>query len=769
MKYRIVIVLLSVILVSCQTVSNHQNHEDMMQDWQYGDLKLLDAIDSDTPDRDLIAVYTRINHQFFQVRLDFLDLDNELGKDIYIPLDTNPGGNDQIMTNSHVIMKSEIYWDYLVQINSSRTVEILDGQLSGMTGVEIFVDYDTLQDSIVISLDQSHLPIYARLMKLQVIITPSNQSIVLDKSEPFTVDSPSPSRAKLLFAFWNAFSSITPAQSLRSWAGAHAGPMSSRHGLKYLLDGVSQNNSTVFMLDLVTPDSLSALDYLNALPIIRNMAARGTLALTEVGNISVSVKTGEITKSTRLDYVDNYLNLYDTWQVDNNIKSIYQFGNFDFVYFWNKYGMLNKYYDILGSNDYAKYNSSNIPCDLLPFGTTTISNSNDLSLACKALFLSYAWSQPTTPLLLGGDFSTSLLGDPAISSKVFSYIYTHPWIQVLSLNDLITSRDILSHSSIPTEELPFSYDTGTQQPGIIASNNSEELQGKVYKALLQAPKNRLTTLAWQVFSNLTQSSPLELSALKSNYIGQIGFILAGAEWAEDPTSSNTFEVEKDYDGLLECKLTNDNIFAIVEPEGGYIPVVFARDVLGIHQIIGPTWEFIVGLSDASSWNPYLGVRGDSAQYLGAFQDQFDRWKIYDVNGSGNEISMFSKDMTMRKSIIISPNSIHVDILNLLQLQITSSIPLVIDPWVRYTYGWGDLFYKTTSASTVQWGIISGEVVEIYSTQPINVFSFNDNHDLMSFPENPNYDYSRGYYPPYPMSVAEITASGDYSIDITINP
>ena len=131
--------------------------------------------------------------------------------------------------------------------------------------------------------------------------------------------------------------------------------------------------------------------------------------------------------------------------------------------------------------------------------------------------------------------------------------------------------------------------------------------------------------------------------------------------------------------------------------------------------------------------------------------------------------MFSKATTMRKSIIVSPNSIHVDILNLLQLQITSSIPLVIDPWVRYTYGWGDLFYKTTSASTVQWGIISGEVVEIYSTQPINVFSFNDNHDLMSFPENPNYDYSRGYYLPYPMSVAEITAAGDFSIDIIINP
>ena len=53
-----------------------------------------------------------------------------------------------------------------------------------------------------------------------------------------------------------------------------------------------------------------------------------------------------------------------------------------------------------------------------------------------------------------------------------------------------------------------------------------------------------------------------------------------------------------------------NIFIVIEKDGGYIPFVFTRDAQGIHQIIGPTWEFIIGLSDPSSWDIKLGVRSE---------------------------------------------------------------------------------------------------------------------------------------------------------------
>jgi hypothetical protein len=49
------------------------------------------------------------------------------------------------------------------------------------------------------------------------------------------------------------------------------------------------------------------------------------------------------------------------------------------------------------------------------------------------------------------------------------------------------------------------------------------------------------------------------------------------------------------------------------------------------------------------------------------------------------------------------------------------------------------------------------------------YPFNATREALSNPEDPNFDYSRGHYLPYPMALAEITASGEYSVDVIINP
>jgi hypothetical protein len=177
----------------------------------------------------------------------------------------------------------------------------------------------------------------------------------------------------------------------------------------------------------------------------------------------------------------------------------------------------------------------------------------------------------------------------------------------------------------------------------------------------------------------------------------------------------------------------------------------------------------VGLGDASSWNPDLGVRSDSAQLLGAFQDKFDDWNRYNVNITANKLELYKDDMAMYKSITLLSNSLRIDILNPDQFHGISIIPLVIDPWFRYTSGWGDFYVKISEPFNIQWGIINGEQVEIRSTSPLSVFSFNDTRAALSYPEDPNYEYSQGHYLPYPMSVAEISTIENYSIDIIINP
>jgi hypothetical protein len=49
------------------------------------------------------------------------------------------------------------------------------------------------------------------------------------------------------------------------------------------------------------------------------------------------------------------------------------------------------------------------------------------------------------------------------------------------------------------------------------------------------------------------------------------------------------------------------------------------------------------------------------------------------------------------------------------------------------------------------------------------FAFNDSHEVMSLPEDPNYDYPRGHYLPFPMAMVEIQTSQDFSVDIIVNP
>jgi hypothetical protein len=770
MKYLIAPFILSLFLVGCKPVSQGQNVKGLL-DWDNGDLRLLDTIDTVEPDQDLIAVYTRMNNQAFQIRLDFLDLITLLDKDIYIPLDTNPGGADPIKTNNNGAFACDINWDYLIKIPASGNIEVINDQLIPIPGVELFIVVDSSQDMMVISFNKSAFPIYFGKTKMQVIITPSYQNVVSDKSEPFSIDAPSPSRAKVIFAFWNTFTSVTPAQTLRSWAGAHSGPMSSRHGLRYLLDAAAQTKSPVFLLDLLTPDNLSALDYINATGRGRILAEQGVLALPDVGTIMELIRSEDNSQISQINNQNSDMGFYKIWKIPTNMNSVSGMNNLDFILLMNNLLKMNNIYINLISYGYAQLTKINNNCELLPFFTNSTAGNqvSDISLACKILLLSYAVSHPTTPLILGGDFSKSILGDPTLSNYIFSYINSHPWIQIVSINDFMTSSELLIPSPNPYQEHALAINDTTQNAHSSGNPYVTDTQNMVHDALLQSPKNNLTDLAWKVFFDLTHSASPELLTLQANYIGQIGYILAGANWAEKPVSMITCGSDLDYDGKTECIFANDSIFAIIEPDGGYVPFVFAKDSKGIHQIIGPTWEFAVGLSDPSSWNKTLGPRGDSAQYLGAFQDSFNNWQSYTVDINNNKVEMYSQALNLKKSITLLPHSLRIDIQTLPQFHSISFIPMVIDPWFRYTPGWGNLYMVKNEQFNTLLGIKSGELVEISATNPLRVFSFDDTHSALYFPEDPNFDYSQGHYLPFPMSVAEINGAGNYSVDIIINP
>ncbi len=686
-----------------------------LMNWKFTDLRLLDPVDTSDPEQDLLALYSRKLDDSFQIRLDFLDLGTQLNQDIYIPIDTHPNGTVlRADSYGHLGILTRLNWDYLLKIAASGEVSLLDSRLSQLESQEIFIIWDSMQDRVIIDFVHNQLPIYDGLSRVQAVVAAPGGNLVLDQTSPVFVDDALPTaRTKIMFVFWNSYSSLNPAQALRSWAGAHSGPMSSRHGLLYLIDEASQSNSTLFIYDLFTPGNISALEY-----------------------------SGSLSQINRLVRENTIINIDNT-----NGKSIFIFSR------------LNNNI-LFGDNDYAHYINLQSDCNLTPNYKGDEVSVGSLSLACKKLLINQAITYPSDPLVLGGDFSTSPFGDPATAQQVFGYIASHPWLQTATINDLSTEKRTLE----ALNSLSTAINSGNN-PG----NITETLvQRQVSIALRQAPANQLSILAQSIYSELTKPAEHRLASLRSAYIGQLGLLLKGAEWAEAPTAIQTCSIDLDYDGENECILSTDSVYAVIEPQGGYIPVLFSKDAQGVHQIIGPTWEFSVGLSDPSKWNPGLGLQGDPAQLLGAFQDQYTDWQTYSPEITHDEILLRDKAGSIAKSFSIAGDRIQIHLQNVPQSQ-KVPVPLAVDPWIRFTPDWGQKYSGKIAGNSYIWGLDPGIMVKVTSTGKIDAYAFNDTLSMMSRPEDPNYDYSSGHYLPFPMAVVDIYPSNESYITIETLP
>jgi hypothetical protein len=152
----------------------------------------------------------------------------------------------------------------------------------------------------------------------------------------------------------------------------------------------------------------------------------------------------------------------------------------------------------------------------------------------------------------------------------------------------------------------------------------------------------------------------------------------------------------------------------------------------VHQIIGPTWEYAIGLSDPSEWDSTLGLLGDPAQLLGAFQDSFNDWHTYTPETAPGEILLRDTEGSISKSFSISSDQIHVNLENTPQFQ-AIPIPLAIDPWIRYTENWGSKYLGSLEGTSYTWGIDSRIEVKISTTGRLEAYAFNDTLSMMSQP------------------------------------
>jgi len=102
-------------------------------------------------------------------------------------------------------------------------------------------------------------------------------------------------------------------------------------------------------------------------------------------------------------------------------------------------------------------------------------------------------------------------------------------------------------------------------------------------------------------------------------------------------------------------------------------------------------------------------------------------------------------------------------------QVKVQVPLALDPWERFSPDW-ELRYvapgngQKTNLQEWIWGVQDGVQVKLVSSGGgLSVQAFTVTQNVMSSPENPDYQFPPGHYLPFPMALGEVDAQGSFTI------
>ena len=379
----------------------------------------------------------------------------------------------------------------------------------------------------------------------------------------------------------------------------------------------------------------------------------------------------------------------------------------------------------------------------LPSANAIQATQDGPSLEVRRALISTALSpDPADLVVLGGSLPQSTWGDPDMADPTFEWIAAHPWIQPLA------SPGILAFPSRPLP-VPVSA-AASSQPWL--------------KALQSAPENAASLSAWQTYLTLTAYTPdPQLQALGHAYLGQVGELLAAANWAIKPAARADCSEDLNGDGRDECILANRQYFAILETDGARLTQFFYLDANGPHQLVGPSSQFAIGLSDPSEWHPENGEAADPNVIPGAFTDASDTWTAYTPTIQPDGISFTSPDGRLLKNYQLTANGIEVHYQG--PGPVSTLIPLAVDPQRYYS---GPVNYRATLAPHAwTWGLTGGSSVEVSSDATLSAEAFTAAIPFLSSSEDPNLDYPKGDYLPFPLSLVTIQSSGNFSVEIIV--
>ena len=669
--------------------------------WTASDLRLLDpAGDADTAAADILAVYARITSQDVQFRVDLLDL--TLESEYQLLLLVYEGENPQPM-----------------RVTVTRD-EVGFLPTNGHAPVQPRVVRDPWLDAITISFNRHLL---ARQISFSAAtFLPSGLEPPQDSTVLLHLDAPAPSnRASVLIVFTDSFPAATPAQALRRWDGAHTGPTGERHGLKHVLAAASASGIPITLADLKIPASLAALDFLGITGDLRRMAKDGLLILPDV---AYAEPAGRSLDSSRL--------------------AAQAFGlpasPFDYSATSGILPGAGSQFVSLPDPTRLSHSAGTRLIPLPAPGVTPQATEDGPSLAVRRALVAAALADDASLLVtLGGSLPESTWGDSDMAAPTFAWLAAHPWIHVLDGGEL-------QRFPVGAADLPLV---------------SPAVGSDFLSSLEAAPDNAITASAWQTWFMLTApATNADLQQLRLNYLGQVGILVAASTWADRPYDLYACGGDPDRDLRPECILANAKYFAVIETGGARLTHLF----YGEHQLVGPTAQFVVGLSDPSQWNNSPGDAADPGQVMGAFFDTTQPFMEYTVAWPAvDTLVLASADGSRVKTFLLTEYGLE----GLVQSRDPTGmrIPLAVDPQGFYA---GPVEYRASlSPDSWQWGPAGGTRVRVRTDAAFLAQGFTISLPFLGLPENPDLDYPAGHYFPFPLSIVDMQGHGTITVQIGI--
>jgi hypothetical protein len=266
--------------------------------------------------------------------------------------------------------------------------------------------------------------------------------------------------------------------------------------------------------------------------------------------------------------------------------------------------------------------------------------------------------------------------------------------------------------------------------------------------------------------SITRPASEGITHLRAGYMNQIGHFLAAGDWANNPRKIETCEVDVDWDGQNECLITTENIFTSYELVGGYLVTAFVRINNTIHQIVAPTWQSTIPISDPSMWVIQYGPAGDPGQIPGIFSDPKYPWEHYQYQLSSQKLELRSSNSGLRKIFIITSTGIQAEFFST-EPQILK-IPISLDPQIRFMPDWKDSYLLVPNRDGFLWQVKNLISINIRSSFALNPASFKDSIQLMSLPEDPNYEYPAGHFIPFPFLILASSPVNYLHLEVNIN-